>query len=319
MDSLFLYKYKPKNLNDFNISNENLYLLNKLIDIKNMRIIIIGDTGVGKTTFANILLQKFYNIDHIDNISNKDYIFNINNNKEQKNTAYRNELINFCKINHKIKKTIIIDDIDIINFSNQQIYKSIINKYKNKINFIFISKSKQNISQNILSSLYCFKINALTTDNIIKITRNIISKENIVIEPSALEYIISISNNNIGYIINYLETLKILNKSITYDICKSLCNVISFNILEEYTIACINKDYTKSVNIMININKDGYSVIDILYAYFEFIKYTNILNTENKYIIIKNIMKYITKFYLTRENYIDLALFTSNFINSINV
>ena len=68
---------------------------------------------------------------------------------------------------------------------------------------------------------------------------------------------------------------------------------------------------------MININKDGYSVIDILYAYFEFIKYTNILNTENKYIIIKNIMKYITKFYLNRENYIDLILFTNDLINNI--
>ena len=66
----------------------------------------------------------------------------------------------------------------------------------------------------------------------------------------------------------------------------------------------------KSIDVLYKIHDDGYSVIDILDYFFNFVKITNNLDEKLKYEIIPIICKYITIFNTIHENKIELALFT---------
>ena len=54
--------------------------------------------------------------------------------------------------------------------------------------------------------------------------------------------------------------------------------------------------------------------MDILDNYFEYIKYINYISENQKYLITKLIMKYISIFHNIHEDEIELSLFTNNLI-----
>jgi DNA polymerase III gamma/tau subunit len=163
------------------------------------------------------------------------------------------------------------------------------------------------------------KIKALHTANLSKILKRICKIENISVEQEAEDFILSISNNSVRIMINYLEKFKLLSSNITLDIAISVCTNISFRDFESYTNICkVNKDLHTAIPILYKLFDKGYSVMDILDNYFLFVKITNNLSEDEKYKIIKLICKYITYFYNIHEDEIELALFTNNLISIFN-
>tara|TARA_B110000259_G_scaffold53396_1_gene62887 strand:+ start:487 stop:990 length:504 start_codon:yes stop_codon:yes gene_type:complete len=160
------------------------------------------------------------------------------------------------------------------------------------------------------------KIKALHAGNLSKILKRICKIENIFVESEAEDFILSISNNSVRILINYLEKFKLLSKTITLDIAISVCTNISFRDFEKYTNICKNeKNLHNAIPILYKLFDKGYSVMDILDNYFLFVKITNNLTEDEKYKIIKLICKYITYFYNIHEDEIELALFTNNLIS----
>jgi DNA polymerase III delta subunit len=134
--------------------------------------------------------------------------------------------------------------------------------------------------------------------------------------PDVEEYIISLSNNSIRVISNYLEKFKLINTEITLDFAINMCTNISFKEFDLYTTYCKrDKDIKKAIQILYSIFERGYSVMDILDTYFIYIKTTAILIEEEKYKIIPYICKYITIFNTIHEDEIELTLFTHNIIS----
>ena len=114
--------------------------------------------------------------------------------------------------------------------------------------------------------------------------------------------------------INYLEKLKLLNKHITKDLCIKICTNISFTDLDKYTKCCKDNKIGEAISILKQINKKGFSVMDILDNYFIYLKWTDLLDDTIKFEITKLIMKYISVFHNIHEDEIELALFTNNLI-----
>jgi DNA polymerase III gamma/tau subunit len=141
--------------------------------------------------------------------------------------------------------------------------------------------------------------------------------EDIDIDEDAEKFILSISNNTIKILVNYMEKFKLLNTKITYDVALQLCSNINFLKLEEYTECVKNKQLSKAIQIIYDIFDKGYSVMDILDCYFVFIKNTLLLTEDEKYSIIPIICKYITIFNNIHEDEIELALFTNNLIDEL--
>jgi DNA polymerase III delta subunit len=138
--------------------------------------------------------------------------------------------------------------------------------------------------------------------------------ENIEIANEAQDFILDICNNTAKILINYMEKFKLLNMPITLELATSVCTNISFHSFQKYTEFLKNKNLNDAIHLIYSIYDKGYSVMDILDNYFLFIKTTNILTEDEKYIITPFICKYITIFYNIHEDEIELALFTNNLI-----
>jgi replication factor C small subunit len=314
MDEPFIFKYKPKTLNDF-LSNNNLKeLINSYINIDELNIIFLGDSGSGKTTLIECILKEYYK----NNILDSDILI-INSLKEQGISFYRNEVKNFCQtitLSDK-KKTIIIDDIDSINEQCQQVFRNYIDKYSNNINVIMSCSNIHKIIDTLKSRVSILKLESINKNIIDNIVTRIITKENIIIEDSVKEKLYQISNYSIRNIINYLEKIKLYNKSITEENLYILCSNISYFSLENYTKLCMQNNFNESLKILYNFYNIGYTLMDIYDEYFIYIKYSNILNNKQKIIINKILCKYISIFYNNHEEPIELAFFNKEIIQDI--
>lgn len=307
----FIYKYQPKLLDEFEISNDFKQMIRTLLDMDNMNILFIGNSGSGKTTLIQSLLSEYYKDDKLINDNN---VLFINNLKDQGIQYYRTDVKTFCQTKSNVKKTIVLDDIDLINDQSQQVFRNCIDKYGSQVHFLCSCTNTQKVIESLQSRINCIKIKALAKDGLTKILENIIEKEEISISDDAKQFIVDISNNSARILINYLEKLKLLNQDITKDLCIKICTNISFTDFDNYTKFCQTGDERAAIMLLKEINKKGFSVMDILDNYFIYLKWTSNLNDTIKYEITKLIMKYISIFHNIHEDEIELALFTNNLI-----
>lgn len=315
--NLFINKFQPMYFKDFEIEQEMTNILKTLIQIDNLNILFIGDMGSGKTAMLNALIREYYN--GFKESQYMENVLHINSLKDQGINYYRNDVKTFCQncslIKNK-KKIVVLDDIDLINEQSQQVFRNCIDKFSNNVHFISSCSNIQKVIESLQSRFTIIKIKPLQRDNLAKIMNKIKVNENIEIANDAENFILDICNNTAKILINYMEKFKLLNMPITLDLATSVCTNISFNSFQKYTEFLKDKKLNEAIQLIYSIYDKGYSVMDILDNYFLFIKTTNILSEDEKYIITPFICKYITIFYNIHEDEIELALFTNNLIEN---
>jgi len=315
--NLFINKFQPLYFKDFEVDEEMVQILNTLIDMNNLNILFIGDMGCGKTSILNALIREYYkgNTDK----QYADNVLHINSLKEQGINYYRNDVKTFCQtcsiIKNK-KKIVVLDDIDLINEQSQQVFRNCIDKFSHNVHFISSCSNIQKVIESLQSRFTIIKIKPLQRNNLAKIMKKIKIAENIEISEDAENFILDICNNTVKILINYMEKFKLLAVPVTFDLANSVCTNISFFSFQKYTEYLKDKDLVEAINLIYSIYDKGYSVMDILDNYFLFIKTTNVLTEDEKYMITPFICKYITIFHNIHEDEIELALFTNNLINN---
>jgi len=316
MTKLFVHKYQPILFKDFDNKNDIIQMLQTLILINNLNILLLGDTASGKTSLLNAIIKEYY-----CNSLPKEYeenVLYINNLKEQGINYYRTEVKTFCQTSSTIKnkkKTIILDDIDMINEQSQQVFRNCIDKYSNNVHFISSCNNIQKVIESLQSRFIILKINPLTRENLFNIINKIQVSESIDMDEDAKDFILTISNYTFKILVNYMEKFKLLNTKITLSLANLLCSNISFVIFEDYTNLILKQKLKEAIYILYDIYDKGYCVMDILDNYFLFVKNTKLLSEDQKYTIIPYICKYISIFHNIHEDEIELSLFTNNLIN----
>ncbi len=311
MNTPFLKKYQPVFFKDFTIDHAYIELLNTLINMNNLNILLVGNSGCGKTSLLYATIREYYNRKDIP----KQNVLYINNLKEQGIQYYRTEVKTFCQTPSMIfgkKKFIILDDIDLINDQSQQVFRNCIDKYSHNVHFLASCSNTQKVIDSIQSRCTIIKIKPINKEFLHTIFNKIKDAEKLTIDSKSQDFILNICNNSIRLLINYMEKFKLLDINITENRVKEICTNISFYEFEKYTTEWYkNKNIVKSIAIINSIYNKGYSVMDILDSYFTFIKITVILDETIKYKVIKLILKYIALFHTLHENDIELALFTN--------
>jgi len=315
--NLFINKFQPLYFKDFEVDEEMVQILHTLIDMNNLNILFIGDMGCGKTSILNALIREYYNGNTDKQYT--DNVLHINSLKEQGINYYRNDVKTFCQtcsiIKNK-KKIVVLDDIDLINEQSQQVFRNCIDKFSHNVHFISSCSNIQKVIESLQSRFTIIKIKPLQRNNLAKIMKKIKVAENIEISEDAENFILDICNNTVKILINYMEKFKLLAVPITFELANSVCTNISFFSFQKYTEYLKTKNLVEAIQLIYSIYDKGYSVMDILDNYFLFIKTTNILTEDEKYMITPFICKYITIFHNIHEDEIELALFTNNLITN---
>jgi len=314
MNTQFLKKYQPLFFKDFIIDKEYIELLDTLNNMDSLNILLVGNSGSGKTSILYATIREYYKM---KDIPTKNVLL-INNLKEQGISYYRSEVKTFCQTPSIVpnkKKFIILDDIDFINEQSQQVFRNCIDKYSHNVHFLASCSNTQKVIESIQSRCTIIKLKPISQPYLKIILDNIKTAEQLNISEKAEKFILNICNNSVRLLINYLEKFKLLNISIDEKKVKEICTNISFFEFENYTRAWyIDKNLQKSIKLIYSIYNKGYSVMDILDSYFSFIKITNIIEEDVKYKIIIFILKYIAVFHTLHENDIELIIFTNELL-----
>ena len=312
----FIYKHQPLYLKDFEMEDELFTLIKTLIQMNNLNILFVGDSGCGKTSIINAIIREYYG--NLYDLKNENIMF-INNLKEQGISYYRSEARTFCQTagnNDGKKKILVLDDLDTINEQSQQVFRNCIDKYNHNVHFIASCTNTQKVLDSLQSRMTIIKIKPFTNDNLIHIINKISRAEGLQLNNESLDFLIKISNNSVRILINYLEKLKLINLPINIDLVIQTCTNISFADFTKYTELCKNQNnLVEAIHLLYSLYDKGYSVMDILDNYFLFIKTTTNINEDQKYKILPLICKYITIFNNIHEDEIELSLFTNNIIS----
>lgn len=317
MKQSFIQKFRPTTLNDFCFDTDLVNVLEIMKNINNMNILFVGNSGNGKTTLINILLESYFG-----NIHNENIMY-INNLKDQGISYYRTEVKTFCQIPCTVKnkkKIVVIDDIDYINDQSQQVFRNCIDKYGHNIQFVCSCVNTQKVIDSIQSRLTIIKLLPVKNDKLHVMLENIINQEGITFTDDAKDFIVSISNSSIRTLINYLEKIDLMtSKTFTLTDVKKLCTNICFDNFEYYIKLCMGNERERAFEYIMEIFNIGFSAIDIYDTFFIFVKSSEIISETNKYEIIKLLCKYITIFHNIHEHEVELILFTNDIINLICV
>ena len=309
----FINKYQPRRFNDFEqLPTDMVRLLHSLIQMHELNLLIMGDSGSGKTSLVNAIVREYYG-----DSNNPENVMVLNSLRDQGIQYYRNDMKIFCQTSSLIpgkKKLIILDDIDSINEQSQQVFRNCIDKYKHNVSFVASCINVQKVIDNLQSRQIIVKINPINPQCLHKILNKIRNCEQVAIHPDAEQFVLRVCNGSVRILINYIEKFKIIGLPISLELANQLCTNIGFSVFDKYTAACLceNTPVSQCISHLHALYDQGYSVMDILDNYFIFVKNTQLINETMQYKIIAIICKYITIFHNIHEDEIELALFTNN-------
>uniref|UniRef100_A0A6C0F8M1 Uncharacterized protein n=1 Tax=viral metagenome TaxID=1070528 RepID=A0A6C0F8M1_9ZZZZ len=307
-----IHKYRPYTLNDFTDNDTFKNIIKTLNNMNNLNVLFIGNSCSGKTTLLDCIVRDYYQLTKNQSIKETNVLF-INNLKDQGIQYFRNEMKIFCQSTCSIrnkKKIIIIDDLDSINEQSQQVFRNYIDKYSKNIHFLSVCTTVQKVIESLQSRLHIIKLPTFSDNYCINLFDTIVKNEKIKLDKKSKEYVLSISNNSVRTLINNLEKLYIYNNSIKLEICKDLCNTISFEHFDNYYNFLKDDKILEAIKLLNNVYDYGYSVIDILDYLFYYTKITDLLNEKLKYEIVIILCNYISIFHSIHEDPIELSLIT---------
>lgn len=312
MNDLFISKYVPRCFADFKYKEELIYDLKMLIELNEMNIIFVGETGVGKSMLINILINECYTKEEIET-----HVLVINSLSDLNVVQCRTDLKYFCQLKtHTKKKMVCIDDLDLINESNQQVMRNFIDKYSSNVNFVCTCTNIKKVVEPMYSRLISINLSLYTSEQLYNIFNTICTKEKINIKDDAKKFLITNTNNSIRHLLSIIEKCKLYKCDISIELASKLCTNISFKDFDNYFKLIFKHDIYESSNILLNIYNLGFSVIDIYDEMLHYIKYID-LDEQKKYLIIKILSKYISMFYNGEEHELQLITFSNTLIKSI--
>lgn len=320
----FIKKYSPQYLKNTVYNKDFIDFINALIDIDSLNIVLIGLQGYGKSLIIKCILNKYYGLN--TKITNQ--VMFIDNLKEEGITFFRNEIKNFCQMSSSIlnrKKTIVIDDIDILHDKNQQILRSLIDTYSHNVNFICSSSTTNKIINNLQSRLNIINVPNITSKELGCILNQVCLNENIHITESAKRFLINICDNSINLLYTNLEKISLYISSYKKDemtvdcnmvntVCSKMCLNNFYNFTKEWFV---NKNVKEAYSLISSIYLNGYSLMDIYENYFNYVKLTTLLDERKKMIILPMLCKYITCAQETDDSCVELYIFTNELIHHI--
>lgn len=265
-DIPWVEKYRPSELCKVVLNDENNVILKNIIKNRHFpNLLFYGPPGTGKTTTMVNLISEYQK----GVLMKKSLCIHLNASDERGIDTIRYQISNFVNSNGLFNATgtkfIILDEVDYMTKSAQVGLKYLIENSKYNIRFCLICNYISKIDYSLQNLFLKLKFHKLPQENITKLLKNIIDKENLNIKLKNLVNVQLYFESDIRSMINYIQTNGNELNIITDTIWDNLfCKVTTFKTLQD-----------KIAKLSINYNIDKYSIIK---GYIEYI----VINNKNK-------------------------------------
>lgn len=304
--------FQPTSIVDLCISNQLKSYLNYIVHTDHFHVLFYGDKDSGKTSILNCILNEYYHdVEH-----KEEYIMKIQGLCEHSMTILKSDILSFCKFPVSIKKrTIVVDDIDLLNSNGYDIILKCLDYHKTNINMIITCVDKYKLCDQILSRLNLIQC---IYDKEIYAQLFHMQLEKLPFKlKDKMAYDVLMKHSHFSFRILHSLFDKLIyygNKEYSSEDIVSICGCIDFNVFETYTKYWREKNIIKANMQLAYFLDKGYTVVDILELYFTYIKSCDILSKKMVLKVIQYISEYITYFYSIHENSTELYFLTYELI-----
>ena len=305
MNSSWVEKFRPKNLNEISSQEEIILSLKNCILTKNLpHLLFFGPSGCGKTSTILALAHELFGEKYWE-----DRVIELNASDERGIKVVREKIKRYA-MNSVIEssdippwKIIILDEADNMTSDSQFALRKIMEDYAKVTRFCIICNYHSKIIDPIVSRCSIFRFKPIPMDSIKQRLTDICKLESTFCSEENIKIIINICRGDMRKAINFLQrcknnrnlistTKKSLDtmNTININIINEISGIIPNNILDQFIDSCIELDIEK-VDAMINsFYSDAYSLTIQLSHLIEKISYHKKLSTRQKAFIIENIV-----------------------------
>lgn len=294
-------KYKPQTLEEV-ISPNRTPMMNALTDLleKQKNILFIGSNNTFKSVAMKLVIQDRpkESVLIIDTFTDLSFYNNA-----------QNELRNFCKCSTK-RKCVLIENFDIIHENNQQYLKEIMDECP-KILFLFGCENTTKIHEIIQTRVTPIYFEPFTKTEYRQLIDRMSEGEQIKIHNT--DVLLAYPNLTIYYLYNLFNKFLLLGLKEVIDVSPYI-TLMDTRILTQFFETMAKEEITEAAKILFGLYETGYSLLDIYYFMYEYLK-TN-PQREVRYLYIEKICFYIQYIYDGYDNKL-MLLFLTNELFSI--
>lgn len=210
LNQIFVEKYRPQTIDEFCIKPDNPIndLVTKIKESNEIpNILLTGSPGIGKTTFAKIVVNSLLDCD---------YLY-INASDENGIDTIRSKVVNYAKTKSLYPiKVVILDEADGVTGEGQKALRNVMEEYSKLTRFILTANYKHKIIPALQSRCQTYN---LTHDlkNVISRIVHILEAEKIQFEVDDIVKIVKESFPDIRKIINNIQKLTVNSQVKTND------------------------------------------------------------------------------------------------------
>lgn len=300
-------KYGPRTLEEI-ISPKSKEILSQLSSLlkDQKNILFIGSNNTYKSVAMKLAVEEYY-----QGKESKDSVLVIDTFKDLSfyNNEH-NELRNFCRCSTK-KKCVMIENFDIIHENNQQYLKEIMDESP-KILFLFGCENTTKINEIIQTRVVPIYFEPLTHVEYRILIERMSEGEQIVLKN--VDVLLEYPNLTIYYIYNLFNKLTLLGLTEVDDIGPYI-TLLDTRILENFFETLAKEEIKEATLILFGLYEKGYSLLDIYYFIYEYLK----INKKRRgisYLYIEKICFYIQHIYDGYDTKV-MLLFLTNELFSI--
>ena len=319
--SSWVEKYRPTNLNEVSAQSDVVKSLKKVLETKNLpHLIFFGPSGCGKTSTILALSkelfgEKFY----------KERVIELNASDERGINVIRDKIKTYAKksINPKDNippwKIIILDEADNMTSDSQFALRRIMEEYSKLTRFCIICNYHNKIIDPINSRCALFRFKPIKQEDLIVKLKEICQKENLNLSDEFLNQVIKFSRGDLRKAINFLQKCQNRYGNIfNQDILNEISGIIPKDIFDELINGIINKDSVIIDKIISEAIKNGYSLVNQILYFDNFIKESNKLSSEKKSLLSIKLTEIDNNLLKGGDEYIEFMRLAYDFSKIIN-
>ena len=282
-------KYRPNKLDEITSQSNIILSLKSVLLTKNIpHLIFYGPSGCGKTSTIIALSKELFG----DSINDK--IIELNASDERGINIIREKIKNYAKQSVKCNngepswKIIILDEADTMTSDSQFALRRIMEQYSKITRFCIICNYHNKIIDPIISRCALFKFKPIEVNNIIEKLKDICNKENFICNENLIKKIVVLCRGDLRKGINLLQKCyNSYNEKINEELLNEISGIIPNNKFNELIKFIFEKNITKVDELIYNYFIEGYSLINQIIIFHDFIINSDLNDNKKSNILCK--------------------------------